>query len=249
VPLEEFRRALDEHPDAKAVCVVHAETSTGLHQPLPEIGELCRERGVLFLVDAVASLGAMEVRVDDWAIDVCYAGSQKGLGASPGLAPITFSERAVAAMEARARPPATFYLDAMLISRYVGGERLYHHTAPVSMLYGLHEALRLVLEEGLEPRWRRHQDVGARLLAMLEARGLRSVPPEGHRMPHLATVFLPEGWDDKALRGRLLSEFGIEIAGGFGELAGKVWRVGVMGGACSVEHVEALAQALDAILP
>jgi alanine-glyoxylate transaminase/serine-glyoxylate transaminase/serine-pyruvate transaminase len=218
--------ALDKHPDAKAVCAVHTETSTGLRQPLQDIGLLCGDRGVLFLVDAVASLGGMEVQTDGWGIDVCYSGSQKCLSAPPGLAPITFSEKAFAAMEGRKEAPSTFYLDAMLIRRYVGNERLYHHTAPVSMLYALHEALRIVLEEGLEARWRRHEEIGAELLAMLEERGFRPVPPEGFRAPQLACVWLPDGFDDQTSRSRLRDEFGIEVAGGLGRFKGKVWRVG-----------------------
>src|SRR5207247_1993660 len=155
-------------------------------QPLDEIGRLCRERGPLFVVDAVASLGGIEVDTDGWGIDACYSGSQKCLSAPPGLGPITFSDKAFRAMEGRKRPPPSFYLDALQIRHYVGGERLYHHTAPVSMLYALHEALRLVLEEGLEARWRRHEEIGAELLAMLEERGFRPVPPEGFRVPYLA---------------------------------------------------------------
>jgi len=250
VPIDprEVSAALERHPNAKAVCAVHTETSTGLRQPLEGIGGLCRERGLLFLVDAVASLGGIPVETDAWGIDVCYSGSQKCLSAPPGLAPITFSDQAFAAMEARKRPPTTFYLDAMLIRRYVGSERLYHHTAPVSMLYALHEALRLVLEEGLEARWRRHEEIGGELLTMLEDRGFRPVPPEGYRAPQLACVWLPEGFDDKPNRARLLQEFGIEVAGGLGQFAGKVWRVGVMGESCNRDYVKALTEALDRLL-
>jgi len=240
--------ALDQHPNAKAVCAVHTETSTGLRQPLQEIGRICADHGALFLVDAVASLGGIEVDTDGWGIDVCYSGSQKCLSAPPGLAPITFSDRAFGAMEARKKPPSTFYLDAMLIRRYVGTERLYHHTAPVSMLYALHEALRLVLEEGLEARWRRHEEIGGELLAMLEERGFRPVPPEGYRAPQLACVWLPEGFEDRPNRTRLLQEFGIEVAGGLGQFAGKVWRVGVMGESCNRDYVKALAEGLDQLL-
>lgn len=248
VAMEEVSRTLEEHPDAKAVLVVHGETSTGLHQHLPEIGELCRNRDVLFVVDAVATLGGMELDVDGWGIDVCYAGSQKCLSAPPGLAPITFSPNAFRAMESRRRPPPSFYLDALLIRHYVGAERLYHHTAPISTLYALHEALRLVLEEGLEERWRRHQEIGAELLMALEDRGFRAVPAEGFRMPQLAAVWLPEGFEDRPNRERLLHEFGIEVAGGLGDFAGKVWRVGVMGESCTRDNVKTFVEALDQLL-
>jgi alanine-glyoxylate transaminase/serine-glyoxylate transaminase/serine-pyruvate transaminase len=239
--------ALERHPGAKVVSAVQVETSTGLLQPLQEIGRMAAEHGALFIVDAVASLGGVELDVDGWGIDVCYSGSQKCLSAPPGLAPITFSDRAYGAMEARRRPPSTFYLDATQIRRYVGNERLYHHTAPVSMLYALHEALRIVLEEGLQDRWRRHVEVGAELLSVLEERGFKPVPPEGFRVPYIASVWLPEGMEDKPNRSRLLSEFGIEIAGGLGQFAGKVWRVGVMGESCNREYVKAFTEALDII--
>jgi alanine-glyoxylate transaminase / serine-glyoxylate transaminase / serine-pyruvate transaminase len=248
IAVEQVARTLEEHPGAKAVFVVHGETSTGLHQPLPEIGELCRDKDILFVVDAVATLGGMELDVDGWGIDVCYAGSQKCLSAPPGLAPITFSPNAFRAMESRQHPPPSFYLDALLINRYVGAERLYHHTAPVSMLYALHEALRLVLEEGLEERWRRHLEIGGELLGTLEERGFRPVPPNGYRMPQLAAVWLPEGFDDRPNRERLLHEFGIEVAGGLGEFAGKVWRAGVMGESCNRDNVKIFVEALDQLL-
>ena len=248
VAVEDVARALDEHPEAKALCAVHGETSTGLHQPLPPLGQLCRDRDTLFVVDAVATFGGMELDVDAWGIDVCYAGSQKCLSAPPGLAPITFSPKAFRAMEGRQQSPPSFYLDAMLIKGYVGSERLYHHTAPISTLFALHEALRRVLQEGLEDRWRRHQEIGEELLAALEQRGFLPVPPEGYRMPQLAAVWLPEGFEDKPNRERLLREFGIEVAGGLGEFAGKVWRVGVMGDSCTRDNVKLFVEALDQLL-
>jgi alanine-glyoxylate transaminase / serine-glyoxylate transaminase / serine-pyruvate transaminase len=152
-------------------------------------------------------------------------------------------------MEARERPPPSFYLDALLIRHYVGSERLYHHTAPISTLYALHEALRLVLEEGVEERWRRHEEVGAELLMSLEDRGFRPVPPEGFRMPQLAAVWLPEGFEDRPNRERLLYEFGIEVAGGLGDFAGKIWRVGVMGESCTHENVKTFLAAMDQLVP
>jgi len=249
VPEEAVADALATHPTAKAVLAVHAETSTGLRQPLEGIGRLCRERGTLFVVDAVASLGGIPVEVDGWGIDVCYSGSQKCLSVPPGLAPITFSPRAVAArIERGDRPMNSFYLDVLPISRYLGTERLYHHTAPVSMLYGLHEGLRIVLEEGLEARWRRHEEIGAEVLAALEERGFEPFPPSGYRLPEVICVRLPEGVDDRVARKRLLDEFGIEIAGGLGELAGKVWRVGLMGESCTRDSAKALLDAIDLVL-
>jgi alanine-glyoxylate transaminase / serine-glyoxylate transaminase / serine-pyruvate transaminase len=240
--------ALQRYPEAKAVCAVHAETSTGVCQPLEEIGQLCSAHGALFLVDAVASLGGIPVDADGWQIDVTYSGSQKCLSVPPGLAPITFSPRAVRAREQRVAPPQTFYLDALFIWKYVGKERRYHHTAPVNMLYGLHEGLRLILEEGLEKRLRRHEEIGAELLEGLQERGFQPVPPEGFRLPQLAVVSLPHGLDDRGARLRLLEEFGIEVGGGLGEFAGKVWRIGVMGASADRENLKALFGALDQIL-
>jgi alanine-glyoxylate transaminase/serine-glyoxylate transaminase/serine-pyruvate transaminase len=244
----QIARALDEHPDAKVVSAVHVETSTGLLQPLQEIGDLCRDRGILFIVDAVASLGGVPVLVDEWRIDVCYAGSQKCLSVPPGLAPIPFSGRAVEARERRIHPPQSFYLDALFIWKYVGKERRYHHTAPINMLYGLHEGLRIVLEEGLDARWRRHLEMGAEVLAALEERGFRPVPPPGFRAPEVLCVRLPEGFEDLPNRRRLLEEFGIDVAGGLGSLAGQVWRIGLMGESCTREAAKALIAAIDELL-
>jgi alanine-glyoxylate transaminase / serine-glyoxylate transaminase / serine-pyruvate transaminase len=247
VPDSEVAAALKEHPDAKIVGVVHAETSTGVLQPLEGIGELCRDHGAMLVVDAVASLGGIPVEVDAWGIDVCYSGSQKCLSVPPGLAPITFSERAVQVRTNRATPMHSFYLDVLPISQYLGSERLYHHTAPISMLYGLHEGLRMVLEEGMEPRWRRHAELGAELLAALHERGFEPYAPEGYRLPEVVCVRLPEWVDDKPMRRRLLDEFGIEVAGGLGDLAGKVWRVGLMGESCTRENVDAVLAAIDVL--
>jgi len=243
----EVAAALAAHRDAKIVGVVHAETSTGVLQPLEGIGGLCRDHGAMLVVDAVASLGGIPVEADAWGIDVCYSGSQKCLSVPPGLAPITFSERAVEVRAARATPMHSFYLDVLPISQYLGSERLYHHTAPISMLYGLHEGLRMVLEEGLEPRWRRHAELGAELLASLHDRGFEPYAPEGYRLPEVVCVRLP-GWvDDKPMRRRLLDEFGIEVAGGLGELAGKVWRVGLMGESCTRDNIEAVLAGIDVL--
>jgi alanine-glyoxylate transaminase/serine-glyoxylate transaminase/serine-pyruvate transaminase len=246
---DEVAEALEAHPTTKAVLAVHAETSTGLRQPLEAIGRLCHDHGALFAVDAVASLGGIPVETDRWNIDVCYSGSQKCLSVPPGLAPITFSPRAVAQrIERGDRPMNSFYLDILPISRYLGTERLYHHTAPISMLYGLHEGLRIVLEEGLEARWRRHEEIGAEMLAALEERGFESVPPPGYRLPEVICVRLPEGLEDRVARKQLLDEFGIEVAGGLGELAGRVWRVGLMGESCTRDAAKALLEAIDQLV-
>ena len=247
VPDSEVAAALKEHPDAKIVGVVHAATSTGVLQPLEGIGELCRDHGAMLVVDAVASLGGIPVEVDAWGIDVCYSGSQKCLSVPPGLAPITFSERAVHVRTNRATPMHSFYLDVLPISQYLGSERLYHHTAPISMLYGLHEGLRMVLEEGLDQRWRRHAELGAELLAALQERGFDPYAPEGHRLPEVVCVRLPDWVDDKPMRRRLLDEFGIEVAGGLGDLAGKVWRLGLMGESCTRDNVDAVLSAIDVL--
>ena len=247
VPDSEVAAALKEHPDAKIVGVVHAETSTGVLQPLEGIGELCRDHGAMLVVDAVASLGGIPVEVDAWGIDVCYSGSQKCLSVPPGLAPITFSERAVHVRTNRATPMHSFYLDVLPISQYLGSERLYHHTAPISMLYGLHEGLRMVLEEGLDQRWRRHAELGAELLAALQERGFDPYAPESHRLPEVVCVRLPDWVDDKPMRRRLLDEFGIEVAGGLGDLAGKVWRLGLMGESCTRDNVDAVLSAIDVL--
>jgi len=250
VPVEpdDVAKALEEYPDAKVVCAVHVETSTGLLQPLEELGALCRDRGVLFIVDAVASLGGVPLLVDQWGIDVCYAGSQKCLSVPPGLAPITFSPGAVEVRERRVHPPQSFYLDALFIWKYVGRERRYHHTAPINMLYGLHEGLRLVLAEGLEARWARHQQVGRDVLSALQERGFDPVPPEGYRAPDVVCVRLPEGFEDAANRALLLERHGIDVAGGLGPMAGQVWRIGLMGESCTPENADALLRAINDLL-
>jgi alanine-glyoxylate transaminase/serine-glyoxylate transaminase/serine-pyruvate transaminase len=213
----------------KVAAIVHAETSTGALQPLEGIASAAREVGALFLLDAVTSLGGVPVRIDEWGVDLCYSGTQKCLSCPPGLAPITLNDRALAALEARKSKVQSWYLDLSMIRRYWTGERLYHHTAPVNAIYGLREALRLVLEEGLEAREERHARNARALWAGLEAMGMRLFAQEGHRLPSLTTVWIPEGADDAAARGTLLKEFDLEIGGGLGDVKGKVWRLGLMG--------------------
>lgn len=234
---------------AKLVAIVHAETSTGVMQPLEQIGQLARDAGALFLVDTVTSLGGTDVRVDDWAIDAVYSGTQKCLSAPPGLAPVSFSDRAVTAMEKRKTKVQSWYLDLSMVRKYwQGATRAYHHTAPVSMVYALHEALRLVLAEGLDTRFERHRRNHELLRAGLEELGFEFIVEPACRLPMLNAVKLPSGLDDATGRKRLLDEFNIEVGAGLGDFAGKVWRIGLMGCSCTPNHVNMLIAALRKIM-
>jgi alanine-glyoxylate transaminase / serine-glyoxylate transaminase / serine-pyruvate transaminase len=240
--------ALSRSGPVKAVALVHAETSTGACQPLEAIGALCRAHNALFIVDAVTSLGGIPVEVDAWGIDVCYSGTQKCLSCPPGLAPLTVSERALETIRTRRTPCQSWYLDFSLIAAYWEEQsRAYHHTAPISMLYALREALRLVDEEGLPARFARHRFNSAALAAGLEALGFRSLPPAGRRLPMLTCVTVPAHIDETAVRTHLLQTYGIEIGGGLGPLKGKVWRVGLMGESCTEANVLTLLNALEEI--
>ncbi len=246
---DSIRAALHNHPGAKLVAVVHAETSTGAWQPLEEIGRVVREAGSLFVVDTVTSLAGCPVRVDEWLIDACYSGTQKCLSCPPGLAPLTFGPRAVAALRARRSKVQSWYLDLTMIEKYWGEERVYHHTAPISMNYALLEALRVVHEEGLDARWARHQRHHQGLAAGLAALGLELAAQEGRRLWMLNSVAIPAGVDDVALRKGLLEEFQLEIGGGLGPLKGKVWRIGLMGESSTVANVLLVLHALERLLP
>jgi len=213
----------------KVLGIVHAETSTGAWQPIEELGKICREFDVLLLVDAVTSLGCIPLNVDAWGIDAVYSCTQKGLGCPPGLSPISFSPRAEEAMAKRKTKVQSWYLDLTMIRQYWGSDRAYHHTAPISMIYALREGLRIVLEEGLEKRWERHIRNHKALKAGLLALGLTYTATEGHQLPQLNAVRIPSGVDDLVVRKRMLTEFGIEIGGGLGDLKGKAWRIGLMG--------------------
>ncbi len=247
IPLETFRAAAAGRR-FKLVATVHAETSSGALQDLEGLRELADELGALTLVDAVTSLGGLPVRADAWGLDAVYSGTQKCLSCPPGLAPVTLSDRAVAAVEGRSAPPSSWYLDLALVGRYWGAERAYHHTAPINMLYALHEALRLTLEEGLEARYARHARHGAALAAGLEAMGLELPVPPAERMPQLTPVRIPEGIDDRAVRAALLADYGLEIGGGLGPMKGRVWRIGLMGAACTRRNVTLCLSALSATL-
>jgi len=230
------------------ICVVHAETSTGVSQPLDGLRGLADACGALLLIDAVTSLGGMPVELDRHGVDLAYSGTQKCLSAPPGLAPVSLSARAGERLSARTAPVQSWYLDLSLIRNYWGGPRAYHHTAPVNQIYALHEALRLALEEGLPARFARHRRLGGALQAGLEAMGLELVVPPAERLTQLTAVHIPAGVSDKAVRGRLLSEFGLEIGGGLGDLAGRAWRIGLMGAACTRRNVTLCLSALSSAL-
>ncbi len=238
------QRLLEAHPSPKIIAVVHAETSTGVRNDIAALG---RDKGeALLLVDCVTSLGGIPVPVDEWGIDIAYSGTQKCLGVPPGLAPMTVSDRAREMILPR---PVSWYLDLNMISRYVTGEgaRAYHHTAPISMIYALHGGLTAILDEGLEESWTRHGEVGTALQNGLAERGYELWAQAGFRLPELTTVTLPHGVEDTHYRHELLNRYGIEIGGGLGPVAGRVWRIGLMGHTARHRNVTALLGALDEI--
>ncbi|HLI26478.1 MAG TPA: alanine--glyoxylate aminotransferase family protein [Chloroflexota bacterium] len=247
VPLETIERALRERP-TKLLLLVHGETSTGVLQPVEQVGRLCRTYDALFGLDAVATLGGIEVCADAWQVDYCYSGSQKCLSAPPGAAPLTVSERAMALLRQRARPVVSWYMDLTLHERYWQGERVYHHTAPVLTMYALHEACRVALEEGLDARFARHRRLHRALTSGLSALGLELFGDPAHRLPTVAAVRVPEGVSDARVRGILLDEFHIEITGGLGEYAGRLWRIGVMGHSASEANIMLVLAALEQAL-
>jgi alanine-glyoxylate transaminase/serine-glyoxylate transaminase/serine-pyruvate transaminase len=241
-------QAIKRNPEAKVCAIVHAETSTGAQQPLQEIGEFCKPKEILFLVDAVTSLGGCEVKADDWRIDICYSGTQKCLSVPPGLSPITVSQKGTDALHSRKKKVQSWYLDLTMIERYWGEERFYHHTAPISMVYGLREGMRIIFEEGLEVRFQRHQALGDRLKMELEKLGFKLFAQEGYQLPMLTSVYLPKGVEDLPTRKKLLNEYNIEVGGGLGQVRGKIWRVGLMGETCQTQNIEGLIGALREIL-
>jgi alanine-glyoxylate transaminase / serine-glyoxylate transaminase / serine-pyruvate transaminase len=237
---------LDSYPTAKMFCIVHAETSTGAHQPMEELSRLVSAADLLFVVDAVTSLGGMEVRVDDWKIDACYSGTQKCLSCPPGLAPVTFSAKAIAAMDARKSKVANWYLDMSLIRNYWSADRAYHHTAPINMTYALHEALRVVFEEGLLERFSRHRRNHMALRAGLEAMGLNYIPERS--LYTLNCVRVPAGVNEARVRKELLERYGIEIGAGLGPFKGQAWRIGLMGASSSERNILMVLTALEGLL-
>jgi alanine-glyoxylate transaminase / serine-glyoxylate transaminase / serine-pyruvate transaminase len=232
----------------KVVGIVMAETSTGAWQPIEEIAQVVRQSGALLLVDAVTALGGIPVQVDAWGIDAVYSGTQKCLGCPPGLAPVSFSQRALEAIFQRKTKVQSWYLDIGLLANYWGTDRVYHHTAPVNMTYALYESLRILFEEGLENGFARHRLNHRALRAGLQTLGIRYAAQEGHQLPMLNAVWIPEGVDDAATRSALLDRFGIEIGGGLGEFKGKVWRIGLMGYSSRPANVLCFLSALEQLL-
>jgi alanine-glyoxylate transaminase/serine-glyoxylate transaminase/serine-pyruvate transaminase len=248
VELEDIEAALRSEKKVKLLALVHAETSTGVLQPLEEASRLAKKYDALFLADTVTSLGGHEVAVDDWGIDICYSGTQKCISCPPGLAPFTVNKKALETISSRSTKVPSWYLDLSLLSAYWSSDRFYHHTAPISMVYALYQALLLVVEEGLEKRIRRHKVNGDALKAGLEAMGMELHAQEGYRLNVLTTVRIPEGVDDARVRKGLLNEYNIEIGGGLGVLKGKVWRIGLMGHSSTAENVILVLSSLEKLL-
>jgi len=252
----EWGRAIDPEAVRKAVqgrspkliAVVHAETSTGVCQPLEDLASIARECGSLFLVDMVTSLGGMDIAIDRMGIDAAYSGTQKCISCPPGLSPISFSSAAMKVLENRKSPVLSWYLDMSMVSSYWGADRKYHHTAPINMIYGIREALRIIAEEGLEARFARHKLNHQALVAGIEAMGLSMLVPKSERLPMLNAVRIPDGADDLRVRKSFLKDFGIEAGGGLGDLAGKVWRVGLMGHSSSRRNVFLFLSTLETVL-
>lgn len=240
--------ALKAEKRVKLLALVHAETSTGVLQPLIEASQLAKQYEALFLVDTVTSLGGHEVAVDDWGIDICYSGTQKCISCPPGLAPFTANQKAFDLLQTRRNKVQSWYLDLSLLSGYWSSKKYYHHTAPINMIYALHEALTLIADEGIEARIKRHLKHGSALQTGLEAMGLKLHAQEGYRLNTLTSVRIPPGVDDLRVRQGLLNEFGIEIGGGFGPLKGQIWRIGLMGHSSSAENVLLLLSALEKLL-
>jgi alanine-glyoxylate transaminase/serine-glyoxylate transaminase/serine-pyruvate transaminase len=250
VDLDRVESTLENHPDAKILAFVHAETSTGARSDAKELVELAHRHDCLTIVDAVTSLGGCELKVDEWEIDAIYSGTQKCLSCTPGISPISFSERALQKVRNRSGKAQSWFLDLTLVMGYWGSgqKRAYHHTAPVNALYGLHEALLILQEEGLEKAWARHHRMHNALKAGLEAMGLTFIVDETHRLPQLNAVSIPEGVDDGIVRSRLLTEYNLELGAGLGALAGKVWRIGLMGHSARSENILLCVGALEAVL-
>lgn len=249
---QKLEDALQANPDTKIVAFVQAETSTGAESATQTLTEIAHRHGALVIVDAVTALGGTPLKVDEWGVDAIYAGSQKCLSCVPGLSPVSFNERAIAKLKARKTPVPSWFLDLNLVLSYWtadgGGKRTYHHTAPVNSLYALHEALLLLQAEGLEAAWARHRTQHAALAAGLAQLGLEFVVPAAARLPQLNAVQVPAGVDEAALRARLLNEYNLEIGAGLGPLAGKVWRLGLMGYTCRSENVLFCLAALGKVL-
>lgn len=251
VDLNKLEDALKANPDAKAVAFVHAETSTGVQSDASGIAQLARDHDALTIMDAVTSLGGTPVLVDEWQIDACYSGTQKCLSCVPGISPVTFSDKALEVIRSRNHKVQSWFLDMNLIMGYwssEGSTRSYHHTAPVNTLYALHESLVMLKEEGIENAWKRHRRNHEALKAGLGALGLDLIVDSAYRLPQLNAVKVPAGVDEALVRRRMLTDFGIEIGAGLGALAGKVWRIGLMGQSSSPRHVTMVLSALEGVL-
>ena len=246
--LEEIEAGVKKYKPA-ILAMVHAETSTGICQPMEGIGDLCREHDCLLLLDTVTSLGGVPLYLDAWKVDLAYSCSQKGLSCPPGLGPFTMGPRAEAKLAARQDKVPNWYLDVSLLNQYWGSDRVYHHTAPVNMNFGMREALRLLAEEGLDNAWARHRRNAQALWTGLESLGLEMHVPEELRLPTLTTVRIPEDVDGKAFSSHLLNTHGIEVGGGLGVLAGKIWRIGLMGYNSTPENVDRLLNLFETELP
>ena len=247
---QKLEDALKSHGDAKVVCFVQAETSTGVESDVKTLAGIAQQHGCLTIVDAVTALGGTPIHVDDWGLDAVYSGTQKCLSCTPGLSPVSFSERAAARIKSRKNKVQSWFLDLNLVMSYWGGDgkRAYHHTAPINALYGLHEALVMLSEEGLENAWTRHKNNHLAFRAGIEAMGLQFLVDELHRLPQLNSVMVPEGVDEAAVRQRLLKDFNLEIGAGLGGLAGKIWRIGLMGYSSHPKNILFCLTALERVL-
>ncbi|MDR9826444.1 alanine--glyoxylate aminotransferase family protein [Vibrio sp. FNV 38] len=247
VSVDKVEQALIAHPDTKIVAFVHAETSTGALSDAQALGELAKRHHALTIVDTVTSLGGVPLKVDEWQLDAVYSGSQKCLSCVPGLSPLTFSAAAINKIQSRSTPIQSWFLDQSLVLGYWSGEgkRSYHHTAPVNSLYALHESLVMLQNEGLERAWARHRQMHHKLKQGLESLGFRFVVEESYRLPQLNAVFFPEGIDEVNIRSELLNEFNLEVGAGLGALAGKAWRIGLMGYGASEQNVALCLKALE----
>ncbi|MBF0267256.1 MAG: alanine--glyoxylate aminotransferase family protein [Alphaproteobacteria bacterium] len=247
---DKVEQALKAHPEARVLAFVHAETSTGVESDAKTLCALARQYDALSIVDAVTSLGGIPVKVDEWRADAVYSGSQKCLSCMPGLSPVTFGPDAVERIRSRNRKVQSWFMDLSLVMGYwgAGAKRAYHHTAPINALYGLHEALLMLAEEGLEASWARHKRLHLALRAGLEAMGLSFLAAENCRLPQLNAVLVPDGVDEAKVRARMLERFGIELGAGLGPLAGKIWRIGLMGASCTANNVLLCLGALEAEL-
>ncbi len=242
--IEELKEALEKYRPT-VLALVHAETSTGVCQPMEAIGDLCRKYDCLLILDTVTSLGSVPVHLDNWKVDLAYSCSQKGLSCPPGLGPFTMNKRAEEKLNKRKGKVPNWYLDVSLLNQYWGSDRVYHHTAPVNMNFGIRESLRLIIEEGLENSWKRHSENANYLWDGLENIGLQLHVDKNYRLPTLSTVKIPEGVDGKAFSMHLLNNYGVEIGGGLGELAGKVWRIGLMGYNSQKNNVDRILNLFD----